>query len=165
MKNCISRSCRISDVTSSCSRSFSLGFLCFFCFVLFFAKKIMSLNCLCYEKKKIPSDVSGICQYIFGYFVYKKRTTKKKPRNEIVLYFIYNRTFQYSDMSLIYLFTNIFIHFVQVWKSGFCIEWMFLYGIWPCAIIDVSTCLHSNYMQINYFEIKTLCCWRDFFLQ
>lgn len=44
----------------------------------------------------------------------KREQQQKKTRNEIVLYFIYNRTFQYSDMSLIYLFTNIFIHFVQV---------------------------------------------------
>lgn len=56
-------------------------------------------------------------------------------------------------MSLIYLFTNIFIHFVQVCK------W-FLYrlnvSIWnlTSAISDIKTCLHSNYMQINYFEIK-----------
>lgn len=87
----------------------------------------MTLNCICYDKK-LPPDFYGICQYIFGYFVYKK---EQQEQNEIVLYFIYNRTFQYSDMSLIYLFTNIFIHFVQVWKSGFYIEWMFLYGIWP----------------------------------
>ena len=35
---------------------------------------------------------------------------KDKNRNEIVLYFIYDRTFQYSDIvSLIYLFTNIYL--------------------------------------------------------
>lgn len=62
--------------------------------------------------KKNPSRTLRDMSVYFGYFVYKKRTNKKT--NEIVLYFIYNRTFQYSDMSLIYLFTNIFIHFVQV---------------------------------------------------
>lgn len=134
-----------------------------FCFLFFFAKKIMSLNCLCYEKIKDPFRCFWDMSVYFWIFCVQKENNKKKNRNEIVLYFIYNRTFQYSDMSLIYLFTNIFIHFVQVWKSGFCIEWMFLYGIWPCAITDVSTCLHSNYMQINYFEIKLLCCWIDFF--
>lgn len=81
---------------------------------------IMSLNCLCYDKKKWSLQTFVGLSVYFGYFVYKKRTTKNQ--NEIVLYFIYYRTFQYSDMSLIYLFTNIFIHFVQVWKSGFCIE-------------------------------------------
>lgn len=65
------------------------------------------------SKKKIPPELLRDMSVYFGYFVYKTRT-KKKNRNEIVLYFIYNRTFQYSDMSLIYLFTNIFIHFVQV---------------------------------------------------
>lgn len=61
-----------------------------------------------------PSRTLRDMSVYFGYFVYKTRTKKNKNRNEIVLYFIYNRTFQYSDMSLIYLFTNIFIHFVQV---------------------------------------------------
>lgn len=96
--------------------------------VFCFWKKIMSLNCLCYEKKD-PSRLLWDMSVYFWIFCVQKENNKKQ--NEIVLYFIYNRTFQYSDMSLIYLFTNIFIHFVQVWKSGFCIEWMFLYGIWP----------------------------------
>lgn len=105
-------------------------------------------------KKESPSRTLRDMSVYFGYFVYKKANNKNK--NEIVLYFIYNRTFQYSDMSLIYLFTNIFIHFAQVWK------W-FLYRlnvpIWKLtgAITDVSTCLHSNYMQINYFEISPHC--------
>lgn len=71
----------------------------------------MSLNCLCYEKKD-PSRLLWDMSVYFWIFCVQKENNKKQ--NEIVLYFIYNRTFQYSDMSLIYLFTNIFIHFVQV---------------------------------------------------
>lgn len=70
------------------------------------------------KKKKSLQNFKGYVS-IFWIFCVQKENKKTKPkkkknRNEIVLYFIYNRTFQYSDMSLIYLFTNIFIHFVQV---------------------------------------------------
>lgn len=61
---------------------------------------------------------------IFWILCVQKRERQKHKWNK-VLYFIYNRTFQYGDMSLIYLFTNIFIHFLsRSWKRmhGFCIE-------------------------------------------
>lgn len=96
------------------------------CFVMFFAR-IMSWNCLFYESKSLQ-NFKG---YVSIFWILCVQKENNKNRNEIVLYFIYNRTFQYSDMSLIYLFTNIFIHFVQVWKSGFCIDWLFLYRNWP----------------------------------
>lgn len=111
----------------------------------------LKLPLLRINKKKSPfSNLKGLVS-IFLNTLRTKRNNK--TRKEIVLYFIYDRTFHYSDTSLIYLFTNIFIHFVQVWK------W-FLYrlnvSIWTMtsAITDIWTCLHSNYMQINYFEIK-----------
>lgn len=72
IETCISCSCRISDVTSHCSRSFSLSFLCSF----FFFLKNNELKLPFLWEKKIPPDFYGICQYIFGYIVYKKRTTK-----------------------------------------------------------------------------------------
>lgn len=43
-------------------------------------------------------------------------------------------------MSLIYLFTNIFIHFVQVWESKemlFSHFWIFIFTKRTAAIIDV----------------------------
>lgn len=63
------------------------------------------------KKKRSLQTFKGFVS-IFLDILCTKREQQKQ--NEIVLYFIYNRTFQYSDMSLIYLFTNIFIHFVQV---------------------------------------------------
>lgn len=125
MKNVILWCRGISNVISSCSRSFSLCCFCV-CFVMFFAR-IMSWNCLFYESKSLQ-NFKG---YVSIFWILCVQKENNKNRNEIVLYFIYNRTFQYSDMSLIYLFTNIFIHFVQVWKSGFCRDWMFLCRNWP----------------------------------
>ncbi len=101
-------------------------FVLFLCLLLLCFSRIMSWNCLFYESKSLQ-NFKG---YVSIFWILCVQKENNKNRNEIVLYFIYNRTFQYSDMSLIYLFTNIFIHFVQVWKSGFCIDWMFLYGNW-----------------------------------
>lgn len=76
------------------------------------------------------------------------------------MYFIYKRTFRYGDMSLIYLFTNIFIHFCPGLKEStwFLYRMYSIYMKLSSAITDVSTWLHSNYMQINYFEIKNVWC-------
>lgn len=74
---------------------------------------------------------------IFWILCVQKRERQKHKWNK-VLYFIYNRTFQYGDMSLIYLFTNIFIHFFfffwsRFWKilHAFCIETISIWNYVP----------------------------------
>lgn len=71
----------------------------------------LKLPLLRVNKKSPFSNLKGLVS-IFLNTLRTKRNNK--TRKEIVLYFIYDRTFHYSDTSLIYLFTNIFIHFVQV---------------------------------------------------
>ena len=103
---------------------------------------------MAFFQNTIPME-TGSVSIFFRYFVYKKE--KDKNINEIkVLYFIYNRTFQYGDMSLIYLFTNIFIHyffyfFVQVLKNTTCFLYrkQYLY-----ETMCLHRCVHLASLQL-----------------
>lgn len=92
----------------------------YYCFVF---DSIMSWNCLFSNRARSLRKFKEGRISIFWILCVQKE--KDKNRNEIkVLYFIYKRTFRYGDVSLIYLFTNIFIHFcpglntVSLWNSA-----------------------------------------------